>query len=150
MHNGEVYCTKLVKPGEWTRKVSSPVWPSWLQYTASFCTLVLYSFYYMPVLMQFGSVLGACNTTKNIELCFRPMKTLDFTSVCNKLTFIVSFFLTEIVCKFCYLLLHCCKLCFFFVRFFCVERVIVYTVLTLILPFPKTNIDVTDKRLCSN
>ena len=34
--------------------------------------------------MQFGSVFGACNTTENIELCYRPMKTLDFTSVCNK------------------------------------------------------------------
>ena len=25
-----------------------------------------------------------CNTMENIEQCYRPKKTLDFTSVCNK------------------------------------------------------------------
>ena len=35
----------------------------------------------MPVFMQFGTVFGACNTTENIEQCYRPMKTLDLTSV---------------------------------------------------------------------
>ena len=34
--------------------------------------------------MHFGSVLGSCNASENIEQCYRPMKTLDFTSVCNK------------------------------------------------------------------
>ena len=79
---------KLVKSGERTQRVSSPIWPGWVQYTASFCTWVSYSFYYMPVFMQFGSVLGACNKTENIELCYRPMKTLDLTSVCYKVTYL--------------------------------------------------------------
>ena len=85
--------TKKYIAQSWSNQVNEPegwvhqVWPNWVQYTALFCTWVLYSFYYMPVFIQFGSVLGACNTTENIEQCYRPMKTLDFTSVCNKWSF---------------------------------------------------------------
>ena len=45
---------------------------------------VVFILLYMPVFMQFGSVFVACNTTENIELYYRPMITLDWTSVCNK------------------------------------------------------------------
>ena len=81
--------TKQCIARSWSNLVNEPegwvhqVWPSWVQYTASFCTWVVYSFYYMPVFMQFGSVLGACNTTGNIEQCYLPMKMLDFISICN-------------------------------------------------------------------
>ena len=84
VQNEKVYCTKLVKPGERTQRMSSP---GLTKLSAIHCFVLHQSvvyLYYMPVFMQFGSVLGACNTTENIGQCYRPMKTLNFTSVCNK------------------------------------------------------------------
>ena len=87
VQNEEVYCTELVKPGEQTRRVSSP---GLTKLSAIHC-FVLYLSTCIPfiichyiIFMRYVAVFESCNTTENIEQCSRPMKALDFTLVCNK------------------------------------------------------------------